>query len=465
MRSQRTKPRQEGASPDTPLPRACRCVFLWYHAKMKFSGADAAPADRAGIEDNDRLCDEEWKRGLVNVSSVPRLLTIETTSICNLRCVMCGHGAHPKDQSYQHFPESLTPRLRGVIRLASHVQLHGLGEPLMNPAFWKMLDLTHENQHVQINSNGQLLDKGKVDRILTTNLSEISFSLDAATAETYRKIRDADFGRVVENLRYLIAERRRLGRTSPHVSMNMTLMRENIEETVRFVELAHELKADQVQFGHLNRLEGGQGWRVEREGWIFDYCEQMLVNDPALSNRMIAAARDRAQELGIELYLDWAKQVFYDDGEEPSCRMPDTPRPSADCGSGSSPATGHHQPSPKDCNSPWNWMLIRTNGDVHACCFGTGRLGTICDFDPLEIWNGQTTVALRHRLLADDIHPVCSYGVCKFVNGRPCREDRALWSRGRLVKFLKSSPLRSVVGETVWGLLRKFRDGTRSQRP
>lgn len=430
---------------------------------MTTSVPHAAAAARAEIENNYRLCDEEWKNGIVQVSSVPRLLTIETTSLCNLRCVMCGHGTHPRDPSYEHFPESLTHRLSGVIRLASHVQLHGLGEPLMNPAFWKMLDLTHENQHVQINSNGQLLNKGNVDRILTTWLGEISFSLDAATPETYRKIRGADLNRVVENIRYLIAQRRRLGRARPHVSMNMTLMRENIEETVRFVELAHELGAGQVQLWHMNRLEDGQSWRVEREGWVFDYREQMLASHPALSNRMIRAARDRALELGIELYLDWAKPVFYDDDAPPPDQGPAAPPPGAERGAGASLSLKPGSPSPKDCSSPWNWMLIRTNGDVHACCFGTGKLGTIRDFDPLEIWNGETTVALRRRLLADEIHPVCSHGVCKFVNGRPCREDQAFWSRRRLARFLKSS-LRAAAGETAWGRLRKLRDGTRSLR-
>jgi len=420
-----------------------------------------ASVDRAELEANHRLCDEEWKNGIVRVSSAPRLLTIETTSLCNLRCVMCGHGTHPRDKSYEHFPETLIPRLSGVIRLAAHIQLHGLGEPLLNPAFWEMLALTHENQHVQINSNGLLLDRGNVDRVLTTWLGEISFSLDAATPETYRKIRGADFGRVVENIRYLIAERRRLGRTRPHVSMNMTLMRENIEETVRFVELAHELGAEQVQFGHMNQLEEGRDWRVERKDWVFDYREQMLVNHPELSNRMIRAARDRALELGIELFLDWAKPVFYDDVAAASDLPPAASAPPAEGGSGSGPSPGPGSPAPRDCSSPWNWMLIRTNGDVYPCCFGTGRLGTIRELDPLEIWNGETAVALRRRLLADEIHPVCSRGVCKFVNGRPSREDQAFWSRRRLAGFLKRS-LRSAAGETAWGKLQKLREGARN---
>lgn len=430
---------------------------------MATSVPHAASASRTEIEANHRLCDEEWKNGSVRVSSAPRLLTIETTSRCNLRCVMCGHGTHPVDAAYEHFPEALIPRLSGVIRLAAHVQLHGLGEPLMNPAFWKLLELTHENQHVQINSNGQLLDKRNVDRILTTWLGEISFSLDAATPATYRKIRGADLGRVIENVRYLIAERRRLGRVRPHVSMNMTLMRENIEETVRFVELAHELGADQVQLGHMNHLEEGRDWRVERQGWVFDYREQMLVNHPELSNRMIRAAQDRARELGIELFLDWAKPVFYDTGEATPESTAAAPAPPAAGRAGSPPLSEPGGPGPADCRAPWNWMLIRTNGDVYPCCFGTGKLGSISDLDPLEIWNGETAAALRRRLLANEIHPVCSHGVCKFVNGKPSREDRAFWSSRRLARFLKGS-LRSAAGETAWGKLQKLRQGARRLR-
>lgn len=417
------------------------------------TAAHARQPDRAEVEANARRCDEEWKRGVVVVSAAPRMLTIETTSRCNLRCVMCHHGLRPADPAYEHFPEALTDRLRGVIRLASYVQLHGLGEPLLNSAFWNMLELTHENQYVQINSNGLLLDGSTADRLLATGLDEVSFSLDAATPETYRKIRGADFTRTIANIRGLLARRDNLGRRDPRVSLNMTLMRENIAETVRFVELARELGVDQVQLGHMNRLDDGSSWRVDRDGWVFDYREQMLANHPALSNRMINAARERAAALGIGLHLDWAKPVFFDEGETaPERTAAATPDADPDA---SRTAGSPSQFSPRDCSSPWNWMLIRTNGDVHPCCFRTERLGSIRDRDPFEIWNGKTAVALRRRLLADDIHPVCSKGVCKFVHGKPCREDSVFWSRRSITRCLKRS-VRSTMGETAWAGLKRL---------
>ncbi|VAX23621.1 hypothetical protein MNBD_NITROSPINAE01-378 [hydrothermal vent metagenome] len=400
-------------------------------------------------EKNHALCDEEWQKGATTVTSTPRIVTIETTSVCNIKCVMCPHGLDDKNMTYEHFPENLVPKLKEVIHNASIVQLHGLGEPMMNPAFWDMLKMTHKNQHVAINTNGILLNKKNVDRMLATWIGEINFSLDAATHETYQKIRGADFNLVLNNLRYLISERKRLKRDRPYIFMNMTLMRENIEEAVKFVELCHELKADQVHFWQMNQLDEEKPWRVERDGWSFDYHQQLLSKHPKLSNEMIRKAKERAKELGVHLALDWAKKVFFDEDDSPE---PEKKK-----------KTENKKPetfSPKQCNAPWNWMLIKTDGYVVPCCFGTGTLGNINALNPLEIWNGRVTRELRGYLLSDRIHPTCSSGVCKFISGRKSEEVEKRWSAHNISKNIQDmvwktfvvvkTTAKKVVGENFW---------------
>ncbi len=94
-------------------------------------------------------------------------------------------------------------------------------------------------------------------------------------------------------------------------------MRSNIEELKDFIGIAARLGVDQVQLWHMNRFTDEEMARyvVERDGWTFDYAKEALWNFPELSNRCLREAVALAGEIGMPLYLDHNKQVFFDDGE------------------------------------------------------------------------------------------------------------------------------------------------------
>src|SRR6185312_14947964 len=78
---------------------------------------------------NRRLAMEEYYYGRAKLNSTPALLTIESTSRCNLRCVMCPHAVGAVDRP-KHFDEQLVKRLTKFLLRSDAVQLHGIGEPL-----------------------------------------------------------------------------------------------------------------------------------------------------------------------------------------------------------------------------------------------------------------------------------------------------------------------------------------------
>jgi MoaA/NifB/PqqE/SkfB family radical SAM enzyme len=376
------------------------------------------------------------------------MITIETTSACNLDCVMCQHGLE-KDKEYGHFPRGLVPRLAQVLPRARVVQLHGSGEPLMNPGFWDMLALTHEGQHVAINSNGMLVNKKNAEALLDSALSEVNFSLDAACEATYRKIRGADFNRVIGNIRHFIAERNRRGKTRPEIFVNMTLMRENIGEAADFISLCKDLGADKAVMWHMNMIPKDQRWRVTRGDWTFDYHRQHLMNHAKLSNQNIRAAIARAKELGVNLVLDETRTLYF--GEEPAATSPQ-----ALLGNGAAePAP--EAPGPKDCLYPWSWMLIQQNGGVLSCCFGSNQpLGNIQDAPAHEIWNRSDFRRLRKNAAANLIDPACAGGTCKYVQGKPASgpATRSIASSaGRHAKnayVAAKTAARAMVGDRAW---------------
>lgn len=237
------------------------------------------------------------------------MLTLESTSVCNLRCVMC-----PQATGGVHRPKHLEPliieKLAEPLATVERIQLHGIGEPLFSPAFWRTLEHLRGGNAtaVSFNTNFTILTDEQIEKLLQAHLHGINVSLDAATPETHAKIREYDFHKVIANIKRFLSRRNALGLKSPRLFINMTLMHANIDELPDLVRLGHELGVDEVRFWQMN---AGQDYKLEREGWTFDYCEQMLVNHPALSNRRIKEAIAVAKELGVDLGLDPNKDIYF----------------------------------------------------------------------------------------------------------------------------------------------------------
>ncbi len=402
------------------------------------------------LQANFALCDKEHDSGITKLAARPRVVTIETTRICNLKCVMCPH-ALDSDEKYEHFPAERVNDLKNIITTASIVQLHGLGEPFMNPAFWDILKLCHENQHVAVNTNGLLLKDKVIEKIVDSPISEINFSIDSATPATYHKIRGADFNQVKKAVGDLA--RARGNNRKLRIVMNMTLMHENIREVPLFVSLASELGADAVSFGHLNEIDPGREWIIRKDDFTFDYLAQQLGNQPELSDQMIKEAESIAREKKIDLLLDWAKPVYLAKSSEEKIDIDPIKNSAPDY---------EKPPSPKDCNAPWHWLFILTNGSVMPCCFGSKAIGDLRYRSADDIWNGSAIKKLRSELADDTLPELCMEGYCKFVNvqAKESRKRLSFKIRSNLEKnFHKISRtiklmIKKLIGEKIWIRLR-----------
>ncbi len=320
-------------------------------------------------------------------------------------------------------PKLFLDMLADFMKRASFVQLHGNGEPLLSAAFWNTFDIMgsqyDDGTRISINSNGQLLTHKIAGKLVRSPLHNITISLDAATDATYKKIRGADFDNVLENIRNLIRARNKLGRKLPEVYVNMTLFRENIAELPAFIELAHELGVDKACFWHMNQDYSHEkvDWRVERDGWVFNYHDQLTSKYPALSNRMVREALDRARELGLEIDTGARKQLWF-----PECSREDSEVSGETTnkeklldenkrltGNTSKAMTG------VDCDAPWRWLVIGVDGTVRACCHMTGPLGNIRHEDPARIWNGHEMQSVRRAIKGKRLHWLCRGAACEYA--------------------------------------------------
>jgi MoaA/NifB/PqqE/SkfB family radical SAM enzyme len=253
--------------------------------------------------DNAALGFVEYSQGATRLRARPVTLVLAVSTICNLRCVMCPHGMNLVDQP-QHMALALVEQVGDYLRTASRLLVSGLGEPMGSPAFWDILERAghRDDLWIHANSNGHMMTASRAEKLVDSGLSEISFSLDAATAGTYAKIRGGDFYRALHGISLLVQARRERASRTPDICINMTLMRENLPEIAAFVRLAKELGVDGVILTQLFVFGDRPDWKVERPGgWTFVYSEQMPTRHSEETGRQLQLADACSREIGMPI--------------------------------------------------------------------------------------------------------------------------------------------------------------------
>lgn len=244
----------------------------------------------------------EWKKHLLGEVCQwnPQILEIETTNYCNMNppCVMCNRNARLKKHE-KNMPDVLLNRLRKNIKGAHMISLHGTGEPLLDERIFDLLADIWPEVLTRFTTNGLLLDEKNCLKIIQSGLKEISVSLDAATPETYEKIRGPHFMAVKKNVRRLVALKKEKKSTWPEILINMALMKANIDEVPAFIDLAHKLGVNQVYFKLLS--PASILYEVNRGDFIFKYADQFLNTASREFKKNIQAAFNKCQELKIKL--------------------------------------------------------------------------------------------------------------------------------------------------------------------
>jgi MoaA/NifB/PqqE/SkfB family radical SAM enzyme len=332
-------------------------------------------------------------------TAAPEEVWLELTTRCNMAppCSMCGLVTSDPS-SGRHMEPRTWGKLLPLLHAARTVGLHGAGEPLLYPGLFNLLGrLGPTRTEVGFNSNGQLLSRAIASRLVENRLGWISVSLDAATPETYQRIRRrSDFDRLVSKIRVLVEERARRGSSLPRIEINMTLMRVNLPEAPAFVSLAAGLGVDGVMFQQIQ--PGGRQTVVTPDGWEFDYEREEIPPGWPRHAEVIAVAREMASEFGVEFRyeIEYGRQ-----------------RPPASGPAGEFRPTGTVLPAeaPALCREPWRRLTVAVDGEAFFCCvhqanrFGIGNVTE----EPAEwLWNGRRARLLRKALLSFPFPPCCN---------------------------------------------------------
>jgi MoaA/NifB/PqqE/SkfB family radical SAM enzyme len=114
-----------------------------------------------------------------------------------------------------------------------------MGEPLLNPDFFKMVKHC-KNRGIDVSTftNGTLITEDVATEIVSSGLKELWISIDGATAETYEDIRPgASFDRVLRGIELIVSARRTKKGNQLRLGLWFIAMERNIHELPLLVEL------------------------------------------------------------------------------------------------------------------------------------------------------------------------------------------------------------------------------------
>tara|TARA_B100000686_G_C16697049_1_gene921163 strand:+ start:14 stop:1192 length:1179 start_codon:yes stop_codon:yes gene_type:complete len=142
------------------------------------------------------------------VTDFPQYILIEPTSICNLRCIMCFQVDKSFSSNKKYLGYMNLDLFKNILDQAKEngcnaITLASRGEPTLHKDFDKLSKTLHDSYLLdcKLNTNATMLNEKKINEILSANFSEVIFSVDAGTKETYEKIRyKGKFDKVVKNI-------------------------------------------------------------------------------------------------------------------------------------------------------------------------------------------------------------------------------------------------------------------------
>ena len=165
---------------------------------------------------SDRLKNLSLVDGALYPSFEGKTLSIEIVRGCNEKCIYCpyyANGLHKKERTY--IDEKLFKR---VTKEAYDLGVRDIGlymnaEPLLNPKVYEYVEyLKHEvgYEYTYISTNGLLLNKENLEKLVNAGIDSIKFSVSGADKDSFYRHHGVDaFDLVYNNIKYAYEYRKR----------------------------------------------------------------------------------------------------------------------------------------------------------------------------------------------------------------------------------------------------------------
>ena len=220
----------------------------------------------------------------------------------------------------------------------------------------------------EITTNGSLLNENNINKLLRSNLSRITVSIDGASSEVFQKIRvKSNFDTVVSNCKNLVRLfKKKIIR--PEISAWCVVQNDNVEEFEEIFSICKEIGFDKLTYQfHLS------GWG--KSEW--DEINRTKKIEIDLIKEKIEKIKKRGELEDLEVNIFEENLLSFK----------------------------------KQCVWPWESSYISKTGDVVPCCIiGDEKVvsfGNIKDSSFKDIWNSQKYKNFRSDIKNNKIPNYC----------------------------------------------------------
>jgi len=180
-----------------------------------------------------------------------------TKPTADTACIMCERAAPNFVPQIDRLPE-VCEALKPYVKYIDTIHVQGVAEPFWQGRIFDCLEALGVDKYkdqivVSTTTNGTVIDAKKMEKWLAYPKSCATFSLDAATPETYQKIRRLNaYHAVIKTM--LRLNQQRTGQQKMYIHNNINLL--NIAEVSQMVETAAMVGADSISFQPTSCLPG-----------------------------------------------------------------------------------------------------------------------------------------------------------------------------------------------------------------
>lgn len=240
----------------------------------------------------------------------PIEVSVDLTRKCTTDCVMCWYWSPLLKQKPSKEWVNQCIDYDSFLRLikdfkklrVKRIIFGGQGDPFLYPEIMKVVKTTKESgMEVCLITSGFYFNEEKIRKIVELKVDHIDVSIQAATAETYKKIhptlKEGTFERI-KNLLLLLSElKTKFNQKRPTITLIDAICNLNYQDTAKMVEFAREIRVENIGFKRVD---------------VITETKEILLNDKQLEElkHLLKEAKEKAEKLGINTSIDFYEKYI-----------------------------------------------------------------------------------------------------------------------------------------------------------
>ena len=185
--------------------------------------------------------------------SRPLQVTVDPTNACQLGCPGCVHTTNREYAERFDWPRSTLPHpvferfLEDTGAYALSVFLYSYGEPLLHRRFADFVRSAKQYLQFTLASTNLSMPLSDPESLVTCGLDRLVLSIDGATPAVYEKYRrKGQLSLVLDNLRNIVASKKRLRSPTPYLIWQFLTFEHNAHEIELAAEMAREIGVNEI---------------------------------------------------------------------------------------------------------------------------------------------------------------------------------------------------------------------------